>query len=322
MLAAATDIWRYQAHPEVWILMAGAVGIAYYVLNVLGPKAVPEGQPIVSTKNKVTYVAGIVALWVASDWPMHDISEEYLYSAHMVQHLIISLIVPPLLLAAMPEWLARLIVSRDGRSGVWVRRMAHPVLAGVLFNAVTATTHVKVVVNTSIEVGAFHYLVHLVVFFTAVLMWIPVISPLPELRMKLPGQMIYLFLMSVLPTVPGAWLTFAEGALYEVYDHDVRLWGINVSSDQQAAGLIMKVAGGFYLWGWITFRFYQWSGEDEGGALRPYDKSGRPLPGSVVDVRDHAADADGDEGLELTFEEVQSAFEQSEPPGTDPLKMD
>ena len=68
-------------------------------------------------KNKIAYVAGIAVLWIASDWPLHDISEEYLYSAHMIQHLLISMIVPPLLLTAMPEWLARLIISDQGRVG-------------------------------------------------------------------------------------------------------------------------------------------------------------------------------------------------------------
>ena len=152
---------------------------------------------------------------------------------------------------------------------------------------------------------------HLIVFLTGVLMWIPVMSPVKELRISLPGQMIYLFLMSVLPTVPGGWLTFAEGALYDVYDHDVRLWGIDVIQDQQSAGLIMKVVGGFYLWGWIGARFIRWSGADEGGSLRPYDKSGKPLE-PLVDLTDR----------DLTYEEIQAEFDKTEPPAvTEPQEL-
>ena len=99
ILAADTDIWRFQAHPEVWLLIAGAVALAFYAVRVIGPHAVAPGPPIVTRRNKIAYVAAIGALWVASDWPMHDVSEEYLYSAHMIQHLIITFVVPPLLLA-------------------------------------------------------------------------------------------------------------------------------------------------------------------------------------------------------------------------------
>lgn len=264
ILGTNTDIWRYQPHPEVWLLIIGAVLLAWYAVRVLGPNTVCDGQASVSRHNCVAYFLAIGALWVASDWPLHDISEEYLYSAHMVQHLIISFVVPPLLLAATPEWLARLIISPSGRIGPWVRRMSSPVVAGLTFNVVIAMTHLPSVVNTSVESGVFHYLVHLVVFLASLMMWIPVVGPATELRIGLPGQMVYLFLMSVIPTVPAGFLTFADGALYHVYDHDVRLWGIDISTDQQMAGLIMKLVGGLYLWCWILVKFCFWNAATRG----------------------------------------------------------
>ena len=75
-------------------------------------------------------------------------------------------------------------------------------------------------------------------------MWMPVCGPLPELRFALPAQMVYLFLQSIIPTVPAGWLTFAEGVVYQSYDVLPRVWGISVTDDQQMAGLIMKVGGG------------------------------------------------------------------------------
>ena len=94
---------------------------------------------------------------------------------------------------------------------------------------------------------------------SAFLMWTPVCGPFPEMRMSMPAQMVYLFLMSVLPTIPAAWLTFADGAVYSGYDRTFRLWDITVASDQQAAGLIMKLVGGFYLWGIIFSLFVRWA---------------------------------------------------------------
>ena len=263
---AAVDPWRFQPHPEVWLLIAAVIGLGYYAARVIGPAAVGgaggvggAGSPVVTRNQKLCFGAGVALLWLAADWPMHDVAEEYLYSVHMVQHLLISFVVPPLLLMAMPGWLARLVVLDASRSAAVLRRLAHPIAAGVIFNAVQGLIHWGAVVELSARNGAFHYLVHLVVFFTALLMWFPVVGPLKEMHLSEPGKMIYLFLMSVVPTVPAAWLTFAEGSVYPVYDHSVRLWGISVTADQQAAGAVMKVLGGAYLWTLIGIRFFRWS---------------------------------------------------------------
>lgn len=301
LLAADTDIWRYQAHPEVWLIIAVILGFGYWVTHVLGPKAVAPGDPVVTHRQKVYFTAAVLLLWAASDWPMHDISEEYLYGVHMIQHMLITLVIPPLFLLAVPEWLARLIVSTDGTSGVWVRRLTRPVAAAVLFNVLIALTHLKPVVNFSIENGVFHYFVHLCVFSGALLMWMPVVSPLPELRASYPGQMIFLFLNSVLPTVPGAFLTVADNPIYRVYNHDVRLWDISAVADQQAAGLIMKLGGGFYIWAIIAFLFFRWNNRNE-STLRPGDDDIVINP--VVSA----------ESSDLTFAEVQSAFERAGEP--------
>ena len=263
VFAADTDIWRYQPHAEVWIILLAAIAMAWYAARIIAPKAAPVGAPPFARHHKLAFVGAMVLLWVASDWPMHDISEEYLYSVHMIQHLLITLVVPPLLWAAIPEWLARLAISGDGSAGVWVRRLARPVAAGVLFNFMVAVSHIPWVVNTSVESGALHYFVHLLLFASAMAMWLPVCGPIPELHMREPGKMVYLFLMSVVPTVPGGFLTFAQGAVYSAYDHDVRLWGIGLQADQQAAGLIMKLVGGMYLWAWIGVLFFRWAGAQQ-----------------------------------------------------------
>jgi putative membrane protein len=299
-LAADTDIWRFQPHPEVWLIIAAVIGFGYWVHHVIGPKVVPAGRPIVTRRQTASFAAAVGLLWFASDWPMHDIAEEYLYSVHMVQHLLITMIIPPLFLLATPEWLARLIVSTDGTSGVWVRRLTRPVVAAVLFNGVVAISHLPVVVNTSIDIGPVHYLVHLTVFTTALVMWMPIVSPLPELRAGDPGRMIYLFLNSVLPTVPGGFLTFAESPLYRVYDHPVRLWGIDPIADQQAAGLIMKLAGGAYIWTIIIVLFFRW--------VRGQQTSWHPTASEQTPAPEP----------ELTFADVQSAFDRAGAPISEP----
>jgi putative membrane protein len=258
----------YQLHPEVWVLVVGLVLLGWYAAKVVGPKAVRDGSPIVRPRNVGWFVAGIVVLWAASDWPVHDIAEERLYSVHMAQHLLLSYVAAPLFLLATPTWLARLVV---GGSPV-VRVLAKPVVAGVLYNAVIVFTHWQNVVNTSVDNAPVHYGLHVLVFASSLLMWLPICGPVPELRLPLPGQMIYLFLMSVVPTIPAAWLTFAEGAVYSAYDIPERLWGLSVTDDQQIAGVLMKIVAGTYLWGLIVVLFFKWAARNEAA-----NKAGRTL---------------------------------------------
>ncbi|CAN5650216.1 hypothetical protein BH20ACT2_BH20ACT2_02830 [soil metagenome] len=263
---ADVDYLAFRPHPEVWALVAAVVALGLYATRVVGPKAVPAGEVIATRRQKGFFLGGVALLWLASDWPVHDVGEQYLYWVHMTQHLALTLVMPALFLLATPTWLARLVIG-NGRLGeavaVWVRRLSMPVVAGVLFNAAVIFSHWPAVVNASVASGPTHYALHLLVVATAFCMWMPVCGPLPELRMSLPGQMVYLFMMSVVPTVPGAWLTFAEGAVYSAYDLPARMWGISVTHDQQAAGLIMKLAGGTYLWVVITYQFFTWASRHE-----------------------------------------------------------
>lgn len=246
---------KFQLHPEVWVLLAALVGLGYYATRVIGPKAVRDGSPIVTRRQVGWWITGLATLFVASQWPIHDIAEERLYSVHMAQHVLLSYVAPPLFLLATPTWLARLIVGKGG----WLRHLCHPVAASVLFNSVVIFTHWQTTVNTSTSNGVFHYAVHVAVVFSAILVWMPVCGPMPELRLSLPGQMIYLFMLSIVPTVPAAWLVFAEGVVYSSYDIPQRLWGVSATTDQQIAGLIMKLIAGFYLWGLIAVLFFKWA---------------------------------------------------------------
>jgi putative membrane protein len=294
LLAAArgTDFWRWQPHPEVWLLVGGVVVLAIYALRVVGPKAVPAGTPVISRSQLAWLGVGVALLWFASDWPVHDIAEEYLFSVHMTQHMLLTFAVPPVFLLATPEWLARLVLGQ-GRVKRAFFAIARPVPAAVAFNALQLFTHWPGIVNTSVENALVHYVVHAALVSTAFLLWIPVCGPLPELRISYPAQMLYLFVTSIVPTVPAAWLTFAEGSVYSAYDIPQRLGDISVTTDQQAAGLIMKLVGGGFLWLIITIRFFQWA--------------------SKFSDTDKAIDQAGP-AHDLTWADVEREFEEHPPP--------
>src|SRR6478735_423107 len=165
MLAFA-DPWRFQANPEVYLLVAFLIGAYVYMVKVIGPGAVAPGEAVVRRKHVVCFVAAMVMLFFASTWPLHQIGEEYLYSAHMVQHMVLSYFMPPLVLMATPEWLLRTLIGQ-GRLYRLLRSMTRPVVAGVVFNAMVIVTHIPGVVNHSVQSAPLHYTLHFLLVLAA-----------------------------------------------------------------------------------------------------------------------------------------------------------
>ena len=300
MLAQVLDPWRYQWHPEVWVLVGFLTGAYIYMVRVIGPKAVAPGKPVVTRANIGCFVGAMVMMWMASDWPMHDIGEEYLYSAHMLQHMMLSYFLPPLVLMATPEWLLRVLVGK-GKLYRVIAYLCTPVIAAVLFNAVVIITHIPGVVTASVDNGPLHYSLHFLVVIASLLMWMPVVGPFPELQMGPLGKCIYLFMQSLVPTIPAAWLTFADNAVYQTYDIPVRVWGMSVQHDQQLAGAIIKTGGAIFLWTIIVFLFFKRFAA--GYAAENADSYRRRPP---VPAAELTGDADAE--APLTTADVERAF--------------
>jgi putative membrane protein len=296
LAASSTHPWAWHAHPEVWLLVVGIVTLAVIAVRVIGPKVVAPGESVVSGRQLRAFAVAVVLLELVADWPLHDIGETYLYSFHMIQHALLTLVVAPLFLLATPTWLARLVIGDGWFGGKALRWLARPVPAGVIFNAVIVFSHWQNMVDVSVRYGSVHFGMHVLLFASALLMWMPVCGPLPELRISLPAQMLYLFLMSVVPTIPAAWLTFADGVVYKSYDISYRMFGLSAVTDQQLAGLFMKLVAGGYLWVLIITLFFKWSARNEEA-----ERQGRK-----VTERDL-----------LTWEQVQATFDALGPAPSD-----
>ena len=301
-----TNPWRFQFHPEVWLLIIGLIVAFVYTVRVLGPKVAPEGK-IISRRQITTFTVMILLLWLASDWPMHDIAEEYLYSVHMVQHMVISYIVPPLALLATPEWLFRLLIGK-GRTYKVVRFLTRPVVGVLVYNITLMITHIPQIVNRSAAGGPLHYSLHVLIVTTSLMFWVPVCGPIREWRMSDGAKMIYLFGTSLIPTIPAGWLTFAEGAVYKHYDTIVRVGGISVLSDQQAAGGIMKLGGSTLMWAIIIYIFFK---RFMGSFFKEqsYNHEDKMPDSEVVGTE-----------APLMYSEVEAAFERTRPASEDSEK--
>jgi putative membrane protein len=260
---ARVGLPAWEPHPDVWLIV-GAIAAAYYVaLTRLGPRYAPAGHAVASRLQYVSFGAGCAALWLASDWPIHELGERYLFSIHMVQHLTYSMVAAPLLILGTPAWLARLTLQRTHLLGA-MRYFARFLPAMVLFNLVLVATHIPAVVSAGLANGLVHFGLHSLILLSAIVVWMPLVSPLPEVpRLYAPLAMFYLFLQSVLPTVPAAFLSYGAHPLYRDYEGFARLWGISASSDQNIAGIIMKTGAGVVLWGLIAIVFFRWHDAEE-----------------------------------------------------------
>ncbi|HXH56206.1 cytochrome c oxidase assembly protein [Iamia sp.] len=169
------------------------------------------------------FFAGLVALAVSASWPLDTIGDGYLFSVHMIQYLVMTLIAAPLLLAGIPGWLLRELTLPVRPV---LARLARPLVALAVFNLVLVVSHWPELVEVYVTNDVAHFGMHVLWVGSGLLFWLPVLSPIPEYpRLSEPLQMGYLFLSSVIPTSPASFLTWADGPFYDVYANSPRLWG-------------------------------------------------------------------------------------------------
>jgi putative membrane protein len=252
----------WHAHPDVWALVVVLSGGYLLALRRWGPRHVSPGDPAATRGQVTSFFLGVLTIWIAADWPIHELAEERLISVHMVQHLLLSLVAPPLLLFGTPGWMLRTLLRPRWLMGL-VRALARPLPALLLFNAFIAFSHWPLIVDAAVRSELVHFGLHATLVGTALLMWMPVLSPMFEIpRLRYPGQMLYLFAQSIVPTVPASFLTFADGPIYPFYGLAAPLIGVDPVVDQRIAGLVMKIVGGFILWGFIAALFFRWNRQD------------------------------------------------------------
>jgi putative membrane protein len=113
--------------------------------------------------------------------------------------------------------------------------------------------------------------VHAALVSSAMIMWWPILSNVPELpRLSAPLRMAYLFLQSIIPTVVAAIISFSDTPVYSFYATAPRMWGLSAVEDQQLAGGIMKLIGSLVFWGMITFVFFEWYARDKKENQEPH----------------------------------------------------
>jgi cytochrome c oxidase assembly factor CtaG len=238
---------------DPWILVALAVTGGVYLRGWL---VLRRRDPDRWTSTRlIAFLAGLGAVFMALASPI-DPFAALLLQVHMVQHLLLMMVAPPLLwlgaplfplLRGLPRqvrtyWVAPLFRSPGLRG--FCERLTHPRWALPLYVAATWVWHVPAVYDLALRSNGWHYLQHLCFLGTALLFWYPVVRPYPA-RPRWSQWLLlpYLLLADVQNTVLSALLTFSDRVLYPYYAQVPRLNGLSALADQEAAGVIMWVPG-------------------------------------------------------------------------------
>ena len=251
--------WRvYPSFMAGWLLLIGT----YFLL--IGPlrHRFPGSSPV-PARRVASFATAMAVMFLALQGPLHELSDYFLFSAHMVQHLILILVMPPFLLYAVPDWMLRpaVKVPAVGRMARWI---TFPLVAFALNNVIFAAWHFPGPYDLMMRDHAVHITMHTMIMVTGTIMWWPIMSPLPELpRIAPPLQMIYLFVLGIPMMMTAALITFSQTELYRWYVEAPRIFPLSPLEDQRLGGVIMWVPGGLVLWLAITTVYFRWTRDEE-----------------------------------------------------------
>lgn len=220
--------------------------------------------------TRAAFSAGILIGLIALASPLDLLADSYLFTAHMFQHLLLTLGVAPLLLVGTPGWLFE-DVLRASHLTQAMKRARHPLIAFFGFNLVFALAHLPYLYELTLNNELLHALEHLIFIATAVVMWLPVLSPAQSLVRRYPplGQVLYLFLQTVPASLVGALLSATSTPYYATYIAAPRITSLSPIEDQQWGGLLMWVGSGLYFLIATAIVFFIWAAREEAANRRP-----------------------------------------------------
>jgi putative membrane protein len=188
------------------------------------------------------FIASLVVILVALVSPLDGLGEDYLFSAHMVQHLLLGDIAPLFMLLALSRVIMRPLTRRLQAVERALGPLAHPASALVLWLALVYLWHIPSLYDSALEHPTVHALQHVSFFTAGTLVWWPLIQPVP-MRHRLAGMWTFGYIGAAKLGLAslGMYLTWTSSVAYTYYEHVPRIWGLNAISDQNVGGAIMMV---------------------------------------------------------------------------------
>jgi putative membrane protein len=248
-------IWVWTWQPSILIGLAVWIGLYRWATTAQGRR---WGLAPVSRGRQAAFYLGTLLVFLALVSPIDHLADDYLFSAHMLQHMLLMMIAPPLWLLGLPDGLVDRLVPR--RLVGAVRLLSKPVAAFAIYNAVLWIWHIPNLYDAALASEDLHIVEHIFFIGAGVIAWWPMLGRSEQAapRATPAVQMVYLFLMMFPMTLLAALLTFARYPVYPFYASAPRLWGLSVMDDQQAGGLLMWIPGNMIYFVPFAFAFFRW----------------------------------------------------------------
>jgi putative membrane protein len=210
------------------------------------------------------FALSVITFYLAVGSPLDALGENFLFSAHMIQHNILMYTCPLFFLLSLPEQLVDKIFEKQPFLEITAKFFFHPIIAGLLFTLVFSFWHIGQFYEAAIRDKSIHMAEHLSMYFCSIAMWWPVCGPskrVPPLRFG--PQMLYILALMLGQTPIFAILTFSKDVLYDTYFYAERIIDLSPLEDQKSGGVLMKLANMAVSVGVLSSIFYRWSTQSQ-----------------------------------------------------------
>ena len=217
----------------------------------------------------LAFAGAMLALLAALASPIDGLGDDYLFSAHMVQHVLLGDIAPLLLLLSLSRVIMRPATRRLQRVERALGPLASPATFIVLWLGLMYMWHIPALYDAAVESPALHLVEHACFFTAGLALWWPLVQPVP-MRRRLTGMQPIAYIASAKAGLAalGLLLTWSSTALYPYYEQTPRIWGLSPVDDQNVGGVIMMVEQSFTLVLVLVFLFVRMLTRSEAEEVR------------------------------------------------------
>lgn len=244
---------NYHPHP-LTLIATCLIGVSYPLVSSFGVAASQKlhvnerfsiGWKQSSNRQKILFAIALASLFIADSWPVAEIAQRLLLG-RLVQQFLIALCASPLLLLSIPKT-SVVALTKPRYLDMVLTTLTRPLLATAIFTGAAVFSMTPAAILFEYTSFFNQFLAHLLLFVAASLIWIPILRILPGVRqLSTAGRIAFIFVQSLVPTVPALVLIFAKRSLYPTYAHGA--FGISAVADQELTGAIAKVVSLAVFW--------------------------------------------------------------------------
>jgi putative membrane protein len=231
------------------------------VVLYFGHAWLARSAPDARRQHTVYFLAGLFTVWLALETPIDTIADEYLDSVHMLQHVLLAFVAPPLMLLGLSPEMARVLLRVPG-----LRALAEPIPAQVIAGAVMVVWHLPTLYDATLYNEGLHVLEHVMFMASGVVLYCPLVqatSVHAKGSLSAGAKLVYILLATLPQDGVALVLIFSRVPFYEFYSHAPRLiGGFTALIDQTIAGAVLMVFGKVTLGIAAAAIFFRWFGAE------------------------------------------------------------